>query len=199
MGYVKLVLGALILAVFAAALHYYIPQRVIVRVLNTEVIREDYEATGANGEIVTRSRDVRQIYAETPGGETREFNNIDAPAYLKFDSAALAARAEQYIDPTRQTWVVVTYYGWRFTFFSWFPNAITLREAEGPDETITIWPNVGIVAAILLTLGILWRLLVIQWRRFTDPVRERWEEEYDATHGFFGRLRRRIFGDNSVS
>lgn len=198
MGYVKFIVGLLIVAVLGAALHYYLPQRVIVQVLKTDIIREDVESTAADGSQVTTTRDIRQILAATPDGDQRVYNNTDAFLYLKFDSADLAAKAEQFVDPDKETFVVLKYYGWRWQFMSWFPNAISMREAEAPDEVLSPWYNVGIVLAVFIVLGVLYRILVIQWRRFTDPVRERWEEEYDATHGFFERLRRRIFGDNSV-
>ncbi|MEL6196823.1 MAG: DUF1523 family protein, partial [Pseudomonadota bacterium] len=164
----------------------------------TDVIREDVETTTADGSTVVRTRDIRQIYAATPDGDQRVFNNVDAPFYLKFDSADLTAKAEQYVDASKGTFAVIKYYGWRVQFLSWFPNAISIREAEGPDEQLSPWLNLAIVIGIFVGLGMLYRVIVIQWRRFTDPVRERWEEDYDATHGFFGRLRRRIFGDNSV-
>ncbi|MGF1550951.1 MAG: DUF1523 family protein [Paracoccaceae bacterium] len=197
---IKWTVVVVILLAITAVLHYHIPRREVVRVLANEIIRVDYETTNAQGEPVTRTRDVRQIYAEEPDGETMEFNNTDAPLYLKFDSANLTAKAEQLVSrssnqsnttPVENKWAVVTYYGWRIEFLSWFPNAIDIRRAEGPEENLLPWHWIAI-GIVLVVLLVLWRLLVLQISRFTDPVIEELEYEDEQGRGYFARQFRRI-------
>ncbi|MEL6575445.1 MAG: DUF1523 family protein, partial [Pseudomonadota bacterium] len=94
-------------------------------------------------------------------------------------------------------WYLITHYGWRVTFMSWFPNAISIREASGPDEPVPWWPNVLIVAAIVTVLLVIRRVVLILVGRFVDPVWAGVEEEIDAQASSiqrFGRRIRRFFG-----
>lgn len=198
MGWLRPVFWLLVIAIVGAFLHYHLPRRDVVRILANEIIRVDYETTNAQGETVTRTRDIRQIYAETPDGETMEFNNVDAPLYLKFDSANLTAKAEQFSGDGPPKWAVMTYYGWRIEFISWFPNAIAIRQAEGPDEDLFPWLNITIltIAVVLILVGR--RMLILAIERFTDPVSERYEEDHPEERGLLGRvtwrLRKALFG-----
>ncbi|MEM6945494.1 MAG: DUF1523 family protein, partial [Pseudomonadota bacterium] len=198
MVYVKLGLWVVGITLFAAFLHYHLPQRDIVRILNTEVTRVDSVATGADGQAITTSRDVRQVSSVDRDGAARVFRNEDASLYFKFDSADLAAEADE-LTSTRDAprWVVITYYGWRVQFMSWFPNAISVREAESENEALPWWPNVLIVSIIVIVLLAIRRVILLLIARFIDPVVESVEMELDAKASAvsrFGRRVRRFFG-----
>lgn len=193
MIYVKPTLAVMLLLAFIAALHYYVPQRSIVRVTGTEVIRVDYETTDAQGNTVVRTRDVRQIKGTDTDGDPRVFNNEDATLYFKFDSADLDARAHEQISTVdNPRWSVVTHYGWRVQVFSWFPNAISLRKATGPDEELTYWRHIAIISGIVLLLLIIRRVILLLINRYVDPVLQSVDEEIDAHTNAIGRFFRRI-------
>ncbi|MEM9781570.1 MAG: DUF1523 family protein [Pseudomonadota bacterium] len=191
MGWVKLTFYAVLLALFAAFLHYSLPQNVVVEMTGTDLRRVDFETTDPDGNTVTRTRDVREIYSTDPDGAEWVFRNEDNWIYLKWDSADLTARAQN-IAGEENHWAVVTYYGWRSNFFSWYPNALDIRRASGPGEELPYWPNVLIVSVIVITLLILRRLALITIQRFTDPIIDDLEAADDAERGFFGRLWRRL-------
>ncbi|MEM6680191.1 MAG: DUF1523 family protein [Pseudomonadota bacterium] len=193
MGYVKLVIGLVALSLFVAILHYFLPQRDIVRILSTEVVRVDDTATQPDGTVTTISRDMRQVSAAEPDGGVRVFRNEDASLYFKFDSADLGARADE-LTSTRDSpiWVVVKHYGWRVQFMSWFPNLISIREAESKDEPLSIWPNVMIVSGIVLFILVTRRIFLILIARYVDPVIDSVEEEIDQRTNAIGRFFRRI-------
>ncbi|MEM6973298.1 MAG: DUF1523 family protein [Pseudomonadota bacterium] len=184
-------------SLFAAFLHYSIPQNVVVDITDTEIVRVDVESTDANGNSVMRTRDVRQIYSTNADGGERVFRNEDNWLYLKWNSADLTARAQQIADE-EEHWAVVTYYGWRSNFFSWYPNTIDIRRASGPDEPLPYWPNVLIVSLIVVTLLFIRRMILITVQRFTDPIVDELEAADDASRSAFGRawrsLGRSIFG-----
>lgn len=194
MVYVKIALWAVGLAIFAAMISYYLPQRDVVRITHTDTTLEDYETTDATGNTVVRTRDVQRLYTSDQNGEPRVYRNADAPWYFKFDSANLTARATDLTSASGDDgrWVVITHYGWRVTFMSWFPNAISIREASGPDEPVPWWPNVLIVAAIVTVLLVIRRVVLILVGRFVDPVWAGVEEEIDAQASSFQRFGRRI-------
>jgi len=197
MRYVKLVLGAVLFATIAGFFHYNLPSRDIVRIVNTDVVRMDFTARDANGEKVIKTRDQMRIYAIRPNGHERVYRNEDTgwgfPWYFKFDSADLAARAENLksteADPR---WVVVTHYGWRVTYLSWFPNAISIRPAEGPDEDLTPWFNIVFITTLVLAVLIVRRFLLILFRRHVDPVIDEIDREIDETSGWLRRQWRRF-------
>ena len=158
MRYVLWTIRIAIVAAVAVALHWSLPKREIVRITGTDVVRMEVEETNAQGEAVTISRDRRLINTVQPDGDPHVFRNEDTgwgfPPYFKFDSADLAAEAEDSAS-TRDDpdWVIVTYYGWRIPIFSIFPNAVGIQPAEGPEQTLIPWFNIVaivVVAALLL-------------------------------------------------
>lgn len=172
MKYVFWTLAAIAAIVVAAFLYWTLPGRDIVRILGTDVVRQTVEVTNAQGEEVTRSRDVRYINAVTPDGEPRVYRNEDTgwgwPPYFKFDSANLAAEADDLVsNEDNPRWVIVTHYGWRIPLFSRFPNALSLERAEGPDQTLIPWLNIillVILAALVITVWLWIRGLLGRWR-----------------------------------
>ena len=138
----------------AAVLHWTLPSRDIVRVLGTDVVRQQVVTTNERGEEVTRARDIRYINAVNARGAPRVYRNEDTgwfwPPYLKLDSADLAARAQDAVSSENDPrWMIIRSYGWRLQWFSKFPNAVSIARAEGPDQTLIPWFN-GIVWVLFL-------------------------------------------------
>ncbi len=185
-----------IVAIVAVAgfLHYSLPQRDIVRIVGTDVVRQDVDATDAEGNEVVRTRDVRFIYTKTPDGDDRVYRNEDTgwgwPPYFKFDTADLAAQASDLVSTSNDPgWVVVRHYGWRIPIFSMFPNALSIRPATSPDEELFPWFNVVFVALLVLAVLIVRRVAILLFRTHVDPVVEQIEMEYDEQ---VGAVRRRL-------
>lgn len=193
MSYVKWTLALLLLGAYAAVLHYSLPSRDIVRVLGTEVVRVAEERTDPEGREVLITRDQMRINTITPEGGERVYRNEDTdwsfPWYFKFDSANVAARAENLKSTESQpAWVVVTHYGWRIPMLSWFPNAIDLDRAERPDQDLTPWVNIVVVTLLSLGLITLWRLAQLAFRRNVDPVLDEIEARGGAVVRFWRGL-----------
>jgi hypothetical protein len=152
MRWIKWTAIALVVAAVGGFLHWSLPSYDVVRIVGTDVKRLDVEVT-EGGETRTRSEDMRLINAIAPDGSPRVFRNQDTgwgwPPYFKFDSGNLSAKAEDSVSTEKDPeWFVVTHYGWRVTFLSQYPNAVSLRPAEGPDETIVPWVNIVILAVL---------------------------------------------------
>ena len=159
--------------IVAAGLGWSLPSRDIVQIVNTELQSRNVEESVEDGETVIRSEDVRYIHAVRPDGSPIVYRNEDTgfgwPPFLKFDSATLAAEAEEARSTdTAPTWMVVTRYGWRIDVMSWFPNAVALRPAAGPDEVLFPWFNI----VILLLMGAAILLLWTRGRRLLGHAQE---------------------------
>ena len=179
----------------ASFLHYTLPQRDIVYVQGTEIIRQDFSgwnrmfyasADSGNAE-GTINRDLRLINAKRANGRVMVYRNEDTgfwPPYFKFDSSNLQAEAQGAVS-TKQApaWYLLTHYGWRNELLTIYPNAVGLREwPGGPDAGKPLpWVNI-----ILLTLfaGIYYTIWV-RWRRFRqkrlDPAFEEIQDNLEAT------------------
>lgn len=178
----RIVLAALLSGV-AAFLWFYLPSREVVRITGVSVKYMDstgwFDSEVSSSAVAVDSRDVRFINAVRPDNDIRIFRNENTdwgfPWYFKFDAGELEGQAQKYaLAPADQpAWVVVTHYGVRFTLLAMYPNAISMRPAEGPDELLIPWFNI----AFLLVLGAL--VLWVYWRirRFKedriDPVIDR--------------------------
>ena len=192
----------------AAVLHYTLPQRDVVRIVNTEVRRVDFgenslfwaqQDTGQEGATST-NRDVRFIHAVyADSGKIMVYRNEDTgwgwPPYFKLDSSNLQAEAHDLISTSEAPqWVVLRHYGWRNEFFSIFPNAVSVRAVDSPDVRLIPWFNIIVLTLLALIVGALWR----RWRRFRaariDPVLEdvtdRIEAVGDDVEEKRGRFRR---------
>ncbi|MBY6202137.1 DUF1523 family protein [Maritalea mobilis] len=168
-----------LLALFLGAfLHYTLPQRDIVRVTDTEIIRQDFSgwnrlfyAQGDSGGANPDSRDLRLINTVQADGDVMVFRNEDTgfgwPPYFKLDSADLQAEAANLVsDSETPRWVAVTHYGWRSRLLTTYPNAISMREVDGPDVTLVPWLNIVILLVFAGVLFMAWRI----WERFEDRV-----------------------------
>src|SRR6056297_3780886 len=125
MRYVKWALIILLVVLVGSVLHYNLPQRDIVRIVNTEVRRVDpgvnafFYSSASSGDAATAaSRDVFFIETIRPNGSPLVYRNEDTgwgwPPYLKFNSANLQAIARD-LESTQDEprWVAVRHYGWR--------------------------------------------------------------------------------------
>lgn len=165
-----------------AFLHYTLPQRDIVRIVGTEVVRIDVDngifwASKDAGTDPTSTRDVRFINVVFPDGDTMEFRNEDTswgwPPYLKFDSGELQAEAQLNQSPSGETtWVSLRHYGWRFAVWSIYPNALSMKVVSGPDVRQIPWFNIIFLTVVFLIVFAIWRRLDRWKNRHIDPVIE---------------------------
>ena len=140
----KVLLALLVLAVF----HYNLPQRDIVRITGTEILRKDlsgwtgmFYAAAQSGEAQTQNRDLRLINTVRANGKVSVYRNEDTgfnwPPYLKFDSSNLQAEAEDAVSSKEAPeWYILRHYGWRNTFWSIYPNAVSLTPVAGPPSFV---------------------------------------------------------------
>lgn len=181
--------------IVASFFHYTLPQTDIVRVTDTYESRENPTSytifwgapdLGPDGAVLPR--DVFFIQTRRAKGDVMVYRNEDTgwgwPPYFKFDTANLQAEAGDLVSTAgTPRFVAIKHYGWRNEFFSIYPNAISVREVEGPDASKGI-PVLNIIILTLLaaiTYGI-W----VRWRRFRrariDPKVEALEDDIaDAT------------------
>jgi len=213
----RLVLFAALL-IGAVLIHYYLPQRDIVKVVDTEVKRMDINKgspfwdrsdTGTEERV---SRDVRFISTVRPNGKTVVYRNEDTgwsfPFYLKFDSSDLSAKAADLKSEGpegSEQWVAVTHYGWRIRLFTIFPNATKIRPVKGPDVVLIPWFNIVFLLAVFLLLFWLWRKVRQFKQKRIDPVADKVEaqisaaaesvsEDVSETSGAAKRIFRKWFG-----
>ncbi|WP_174258172.1 DUF1523 family protein [Tabrizicola piscis] len=204
------ILAVLIVGLF---LHYTLPQRDIVRVVDTgnritqigaNWIFYSIEDTGTGAETST-TRDIRFIDAVFEDDSTvMVYRNEDTgwfwPPYFKWDSSTLQAEATN-LRSTRDApkWVAITHYGWRIPLLSAFPNAVKITPVEGPDVTLIPWVNILLLTFIAF-LVVMARRMWLQFReRMVDPTLADVGETFDAVgdraeaarkeaRGFFGRI-----------
>ncbi len=212
MRYVKWTILSLLALILFGFFHYTLPQHDVVRITGTYIEREDLNDwtrifwsrpdDQSEGFI---NRDVQFIQAMYPNGKQMVYRNEDTawswPPYFKFDTSSLFAEAQDAVS-TRDNprWFVITHYGWRNQFWTVFPNAVSIRPATGPDETIIPWFNIFffvVLGLILVFLRIMW----LQFRERTiDPALatagEAWDKvdgaadaTADRARGLWGRIR----------
>ncbi len=192
----KTALGFAAFLLIAAVLHYSLPSRDVVRIVGTNVVRMDFERRDAQGNPITVTRDVQLIYAKWPDGGDRVYRNEDTswgwPPYFKFDTANLATQSTDLVSTAEAPdWVVVRHYGWRIPVLSMFPNALSIRGASGPDESLRPWFNILFITLLVLIVLIVRRGLIILFRQHVDPVIDEIDREVDERAGAIaGRYRR---------
>ena len=195
--------------------HYYLPQRDIVKVVDTEVKRMDISKGSPfwdradTGTKERTSRDVRFISTVRPNGKTVVYRNEDTgwsfPFYLKFDSSDLSAKAADL--KSDEQWVAVTHYGWRIRLFTIFPNATKIRAVKGPEVTLIPWFNIVFLALVFGFLFWVWMQIRKFKKKRIDPVTDQIEAQVDAvaesvseelseTGGAVKRLFRKFFGSS---
>jgi hypothetical protein len=198
MVYVKWIVALLMATIVISIADYYLPERRVVQIIETEVVRQEYDTTDAAGNEVTRTRDIRQISTLHPDGRPLVFENRDAWMYLKFDSADLYAQAQQLRSTTQNPqWVIITSYGWRIDILSWFPNALSIRPIDEPVDLFP-WLRIGIIVGLALALLFIYRMIQLAISRYVDPVIDSVDRELDVQSSALGRaarrFRRMVFG-----
>ena len=192
----KTALGIAAFLSIAAFLHYSLPSRDVVRIVGTNVVRMDAERRDDQGNSITVTRDVQLIYAKWPDGSDRVYRNEDTswgwPPYFKFDTANLAAQSTDLVSTAEAPdWVVIRHYGWRIPVLSMFPNALSIRAASEPGESLTPWFNILFITLLVLIVLLVRRVLIILFRQHVDPVIDEIDREVDERAGAIaGRYRR---------
>ena len=206
MTYIAWAARIIVFLVIAGVFHYNLPDRDIVRIVNTEVRRVDFgsnsifwQNAGAGDAVSAVNRDVAFIETIQPDGAPLVFRNEDTgwgwPPYFKFDTADLQAQARNLVSTEAEPqWVAVRHYGWRFQLFSIFPNATSIEPVPGPDTRLIPWFNIVFLTIVFVIAATLWRL----WRNFRlsriDPVIDEIEEDVDAARDRVGGFLSRLFG-----
>ncbi|MEM6896280.1 MAG: DUF1523 family protein [Pseudomonadota bacterium] len=175
MVYVRWTFRIIFFAIAAAFLHYTLPQRDIVRVNGTEILRQDftgwnrifYAQADSGNDQTTLNRDLRLINTQLPNGRSYVYRNEDTgfgwPPYFKLDSSNLQADAQAAARVDDQ-WYVVRHYGWRSEFLTIYPNAISIRPVDGPDVRLIPYFNI----AVLLVLFAIYWAIAVRLRRFRE-------------------------------
>ncbi len=181
---IKYILLALIVLAVAGVLCYTLPHTKVVQITGTDVKRmvtggpekPGTEAKARQSEKPAGIRDVRFINTITREGKVLVFRNEDTgwgwPPYFKFDSADLAAEAQEYATANPKPWVLVKYYGWRIKIFAMFPNAISLKKVP---RDYNHFPLFNIVF-LCLFFGLL-IYLYIKLRRMGRRIKERFGKQ----------------------
>ena len=211
----KIKWGLRILAVLiiGAFLHYTLPQRDIVRIVDTgnritqigaNWIFYSIEDTGTGAETNT-TRDIRFIDAVYPDGSSvMVYRNEDTgwfwPPYFKWDSSTLQAEATN-LRSTNEAprWVAVTHYGWRIPLLSAFPNAVSIKPVEGPDVTLIPWVNIVLLTFLVFVIFMIRRMWLQFRERTIDPALSEVGDTWDSVdaradaaraeaRGFFSRI-----------
>jgi hypothetical protein len=202
----------LIVLILAAFFHYVLPQHDIVQITNTY---NRLTTVGSNSifyaspdvgtaESATQ-RDIRFIEAKYTDGGVIIYRNEDTgwvwPPYFKYDSSDLQAEAGglKSTDATPK-WAMVTHYGWRIRWMSIYPNAVGVKQVEGPDVSVIPWFNIGFFIFLGFVLLMLWRMWAQFRERSVDPLLddagEAWDRvdaradaAADRARGTWGRFR----------
>lgn len=201
----------ILLALFVLGfLHYTLPHHDIVRITNTynrltTVGPENswaYSAPDSGTAESTSTRDIRFIETAYENGKVMVYRNEDTgwvwPPYFKYDSSNLQAEAGNLkSSEDAPKWVIVTHYGWRLPILSIYPNAVSVRMATGPDETIIPWVNIVVLIFLVFLVIMVRRMWAQFWERTVEPAAANVEEAWDSAEaratGFWGRIRR-MFG-----
>lgn len=183
MYYFKWALRLFFFAIVAVFLHYTLPQRDIVQIVQAETrittfngwTRMFYAQPDA-GEAETASRDVRYIRAVRANERPIEYRNEDTgvfgwPPYFKINSDTIQTRAATAAaQQTGEQWFIVRHYGWRWNYPTIFPNVLSITPADGPDQRLIPYFN---IAVILILFGVYWAIAV-RLKRFRqrriDPL-----------------------------
>ena len=180
MRWARIIFLLIVAAIFGAFLHYTLPQRDVVRIVDTQLQLTEisgwsawfYAQSDSGAEGTSTQRDVRIISAVRPDNTPIDYRNEDTgifgwPPYFKIDSQDLQTEAQD-LRSTRDdpVWVAITHYGWRNNLLSSYPNALSITRVEGPDTRLFPWMPIVILLALAAVLFMIWRM----WERFEDRV-----------------------------
>ena len=149
MRWPRIIFIALVLLIFGAFLHYTLPQRDVVRVTGTEIIRQDFSglnrifyAQGDSGNAQPESRDLRLINAAFPdrvneAGEEharrvmlRNRPRVMAAALFQRPAPTAMPRPETQPRPGRSRQWFRSAYGWRRALTT-YPKSVETAKMEG--------------------------------------------------------------------
>lgn len=170
----KWIVGLALVLVIVLFTHYSLPGHDIVRIVGTDVTRQDSKSSKQNDSAQT-TKDVRFVNTIRPNGKVSVYRNEDTgwgwPPYFKFDTGNITAQAQAY-ENKDDLWVAVTHYGWRIEFLSIYPNVVKIKLVDGPDTQLIPWFNI-IFFILLALLGIYVFVKVRAFkRRSIDPMIE---------------------------
>ncbi|MGB1235977.1 MAG: DUF1523 family protein [Planktomarina sp.] len=202
---IKQILGLFLLLCAVGFLHYTLPQRDIVRIAGTEVFPTDvsglnalfYAQSDSGGGVEVGKRSLRLINTVRANGDTMVYRNEDTglfnwPPYIKTNSSDVQAEAADAVSPKDvPQWMIVRHYGWRITWLSIYPNALSVKPASGPDQQLIPWFN---IIFLTILMAIFWAIFV-RIRRFwngrIEPVLDHAEARVDETRETVGGWFRR--------
>jgi len=146
--------------VIAAFLDYNLPHHSVVQVINADVLRYDPTDVRHRSLQGGTARDIYQIFTEDP--KTRKqyvFQNEDTawsfPWYFKFNSADLQSMALSISTDKDDRTALITYYGWRSTVFSMFPNVVDIKKVP-PGYWAFPWFNTSLLLIFVGLVGFVW-------------------------------------------
>ena len=192
---IKWTLRIIVLLIVGLFLHYTLPQRDVVQIINTYNKLTDIGAnaifyssgdTGTGTETTTTQRDIRYIDAVFPDGKTvMVYRNEDTgwiwPPYFKWDSSTLQAEATNLkTDKANPQWVAITHYGWRLAWLSVFPNAVKVTPVDGPDVRLIPWVNIIILSSLAFVVLMIRRMWLQFRERMVDPAVDRAGDAWDS-------------------
>ncbi len=174
-------------------LHYTLPQHDIVKITGTynrlTTIGSSnawaYASPDTGTAESSTTRDIRFIETAYPDGSVMVYRNEDTgwiwPPYFKYDSSNLQAEAGNLkSDAANPKWVVVTHYGWRLPILSIYPNAVSVREAAGPDERVIPYVSIVVIVFLIFAVVMIRRIWAQFWERTVEPAAAGVEETWDG-------------------
>lgn len=205
---VQVVLGVLFGVFVFLFLDYALPSRHTVRVTNVYNQLTDlgansiFYASPDTGTVATADgrRDIRYIATVQPNGRPYVYRNEDTgliwPPYFKYDSSNLHAVAADSVSTANDPrWMNVTSYGWRISWLSIYPNAISMRQVAGPGENPLNWPALIILVILGVLLFLLWRMWNQFRERSIDPVVARADRAIDRADARFDAARDHVVAE----
>jgi hypothetical protein len=182
MRWPRIIFLSLVILLIGAFLHYTLPQRDVVRIVNAESILTELDGwnrfwfyasadAGASGRAT--SRDVLFINTAEEGGKTRVYRNEDTsflwPPYFKFDSQDLQTEAsEPHLDGGEPAMGVDHPLRLAAERVLDLSQRGRRTPVSGPDAPPFPWINIVILLAMVLVIFMAWRI----WERFEDRVIE---------------------------
>ena len=163
---IKIGMGGLIVIILFLFFHYNLPRTAVVQISGTDIKRVDKSVTlekeedGADKEQQTTAQtaDVRYINSVSRDDKPMVFRNEDTgwgwPPYFKFDSADVTAEAQAFAIDQNKPWVLVKYYGWRFTMFSMFPNVLDLKKVDKDYSHIPVFNIIFFIILMAMTIPV---------------------------------------------
>ena len=189
-------------------LDYALPSRNTVRVTNVYNQITDlgwnsvFYASPDTGTVQTADgrRDIRYIATVQPNGRPYVYRNEDTgwiwPPYFKYDSSNLHAIAADSVSTAADPrWMSVSSYGWRISWATIYPNAISMQPVAGPGERPLNWPAMVILGILGALLFLLWRMWNQFRQRTIDPAAARVDRAWDRVDARADAARDRVVAE----